>query len=171
MPPDGMTGGDKLQAYLRGAAQRLGRAPMTRVGFLEGSTEKDGTSTPMVAFVNEFGKPPHQPPRPFFRQMIAKHKGEWAGQLGKVLVANNYDARKSLALMGEVIAGELQQSITDLTSPKLADSTILRKGGGSAAKLSKSRAKARLLGVAGPDKPLIDTGDMRKSVAHEESDA
>lgn len=171
MPPDGMSGGGKLQAYLRGIEQRVGKQPHTRVGFLEGSTEGDGTSMPAVAAENEFGNPAKkQPPRPFFRQMIAKHKGEWSKQLGAKLIATNYDAMKALAGMGEVMAGELQQSITDLMTPVLADSTILQKGGGTLAKLAKARARARALGIAGPDKPLIDTGDMLKGVAHEEGD-
>ena len=53
-----MTGGDKLMAYLAKIDAGLasaGSAPSVRVGFLEGSTEADGTSIPMIAAVNEFG--------------------------------------------------------------------------------------------------------------------
>ena len=148
MPPDvGMTGGGKLDAYLQGVAARIGRPTEVRSGFLAGSTEGDGTSTPEVAASNEWGVPSKgQPPRPFFRQMIAKHKGEWGAQLGKLLKANDYDAARCLGLMGEVIDGELRQSIIDLTSPKLMPVTVARKGF---------------------DKPLFETGGMLRRVAPE----
>jgi hypothetical protein len=86
------------------------------------------------------------PARPYFRTMIQAHKGEWGDQLGKVIVANNYDAEKSMGLMGEVIKGELQESIGQLTSPPLAPSTVKKKGF---------------------DKPLIDTGHMQNSVDYD----
>jgi len=147
MPPDGMSGGGKLQAYLGGIVARVGGGRAVRVGFLEGSTETDGTSLPMVAALNEFGAPSRgQPPRPFFRTMVTRHKGEWGDQLGKVLKTTDYDEGRSLGLMGELISGELRQSIKDLTDPPLAASTVRRKGF---------------------DKPLIDTGTMFQRVNHE----
>jgi hypothetical protein len=151
MAGPGMTGGGKLDDYLSGVAKRLGSPQEVRTGFLEGSTESDGTSTPLIAAINEFGAPAAGiPPRPFFRGMITQHQSEWGAQLGKVLVTQDYDAGVSLGLMGELIGGELVQSIKDLTSPPLAQSTIDRKGF---------------------DKPLINTGDMWKSVNHEVREA
>jgi hypothetical protein len=165
------TGGDKLQAYLRGIAERAGKSTTVRVGFLEGSQESDGTSMPMIAAIQEFGAPGAGiPPRPFMRTAIATHKGEWAAKLGKALVAQNYDATAALGLVGEVIADDLRQSIRDVTSPPLAHSTVLRKGGGTEAELAKSRANVARLGVAGPDKPLIDTGTMLGSIKSEVTD-
>jgi hypothetical protein len=147
MPPDGMSGGGKLQAYLGGIVARVGGGRAVRVGFLEGSTETDGTSLPLVAALNEFGAPKRgQPPRPFFRTMVQQHKGEWGDKLGKVLKATDYDSTRSLGLMGELISGELRQSIADLSDPPLAASTIARKGFA---------------------KPLIHTGTMMQRVNHE----
>jgi len=146
-------------------AKNIGELPRVSVGFLAGATYPDGTSVPMVAAINEFGAPSRgQPPRPFFRQMVAKNKASWGDAVARNYKATGGDIDKTLARMGMEIKGQLQQSIRDLVDPPLAASTILRKGGGTAAKLAKSRARAQKLGIAGPDKPLIDTGHMLSSV-------
>lgn len=143
-----MRGGDKLRAALANMARELGSGGSTvRVGFLEGATYPNGTSVPMVAAINEFGAPSHgQPPRPFFRRMIAAKEHEWAPALALQLKAMNYDAGRALDRIGEGIAGQLKQSIVDLVDPPLAPSTIARKGF---------------------PKPLIDKGVLLQSVSHE----
>lgn len=138
-----------MQAYLAGIAKAAQVTnPITlNVGFLEGATYPDGTSVPMVAAINEFGAPSRgQPPRPFFRRMIKDKKGQWGKQLGKIIVANGYDAQKSMRLMGEVISGDLRESITNFTTPGIKQSTAQRKGF---------------------TKPLVDTGHMLASVDYE----
>lgn len=194
MPPDGMSGGGKMEAYLAGIAKRAASAREVRVGFLEGSTYADGTSVPMIAAIQEFGgrveREPSEvtiyrkikgdgtftrngrfvkkkesnfatthyvtahvitiPPRPYFRNMITAHKDEWSGQLGDQLKAADYNATRALRRMGEIIQGELRQSITDLVEPALAASTIAAKGSA---------------------KPLIRTGNMRRAVDYEVGDA
>lgn len=142
-----ISGGDKLEAALERIARKLKRGGTVRVGFLEKATYPDGTSVPLVAAINEFGAPSRgQPPRPFFRRMIAAKSGEWPRAIEDLLKANDYDATRVLAQVGEGIAGQLRQSIVDLTEPPLAPSTIARK---------KS------------SKPLIDTGVMIASVDYE----
>ncbi len=84
------------------------------------------------------------PARPFFRDMIEKRKGEWAGDLGKIIVASNYDQDLSLGRMGKHISEQLQESIRDFKEPENAKSTIAKKGF---------------------DKPLIETSHMINSVA------
>ncbi|WP_233868714.1 hypothetical protein [Paraburkholderia adhaesiva] len=81
------------------------------------------------------------PPRPFFRSMVAKESPHWGGDLGKALVAVNYDADRALDLMGEEINGALIESIRNFTDPPNAPSTIAKKGG---------------------DDPLVDSGTMLK---------
>lgn len=118
-----------------------------RVGFLESATYQDGTSVPMVAAINEFGAPSRgQPPRPFFRRMIAAKEHEWGPALALQLKATNYDTTRALDRLGEGIAGQLRESITTLIDPPLAPSTIARKGF---------------------VKPLVDTGLLLGSVSHE----
>ena len=69
-----------------------------------------------------------QPPRPFFRNMIAAKKGGWGAQLGDALKAARFDTHKALAKMGAEIEGQLSDSIETFTSPPLAKSTIKAKG-------------------------------------------
>ncbi|KWO67590.1 hypothetical protein WT98_24665 [Burkholderia territorii] len=85
------------------------------------------------------------PPRPYFRTMIANEHDHWGGDLGKILVANDYDVPHSLDQLGESIVGALVQSIRDFADPKNAPSTIAKKGF---------------------DDPLIDSGTMVNSVTH-----
>jgi hypothetical protein len=139
-------GGTKLAAALQHIATNATKASKVDVGFLAGATYPDGTSVPMVAALNEFGRPDKgQPPRPFFRGMIADKSGEWPGAVSNLLKANDFDAAKTLDQAGGAIAGQLRQSIVNLTSPPLAQSTVDRKGF---------------------DKPLIDTGHMSNSIDH-----
>lgn len=86
------------------------------------------------------------PARPFFRSMIQEHKGEWAGDLGKIVVAAEYDANLALGRMGKHIGEQLQESIRSFNDPGNAKSTIAKKGF---------------------DKPLIDSSTMLQSVDFE----
>lgn len=160
-----------VEAKLKEIAQKAGVAHVD-VGFMAGATYPDGMPVAMVAFYNEFGTKgramgdqPHPdaiaegerrapevvggaPPRPFFRQMIAKDSPVWSAHLALALKSTGGDGAKALALMGEEIQGELIQSINDFTTPALAASTIRRKGFA---------------------KPLIDTSKMVKSSTYKVS--
>ena len=98
------------------------------------------------------------PPRPFFRRMIKKYSPNWGQDMGAILKFTQYDAARTLVLMGERIVRQLRQSIIDLTDPPLAASTIARKSRGG---------KVTARGVLGPAKPLVDTGHMLNSVDYE----
>ena len=138
------SGGDGLKRVLEGVSAKLGEANEVQVGIMSKATYPDGTSVALVAFINEYGRSSiGQPPRPFFRNMIAAKKSEWPAAIAGLLKATNYNARSTLEQTGAAIKGQLQQSITDLTSPPLKPSTVKRKGF---------------------DKPLIDTGHMQNSV-------
>ena len=136
-------GGDKAADVLKTIGDKS-RGLTLSVGFFEGATYPDGTSVPEVAFTNEFGVPQHhQPPRPFFRNMIAQESSSWGPKIAAAMKGTGNDGKKSLELVGDNVKGALIQSITDLTSPPLAPATIARKGF---------------------DKPLVDTGQMRNSI-------
>jgi len=135
-------GGERLKAKLAELGEKLGKGGQLDVGFLAGATEADGTSVALVAALNEFGTG-RMPPRPFMRPTVANNKSKWGPNLGTALKATNYDPMKSLDLLGEEIVGEIKQTINSVTSPKLAESTIARKGF---------------------EKPLIDTSTMINSV-------
>ena len=151
-----ISGGDKLNKVLLELATRVSNPGTLRVGFLEGATYPDtkptklraqyakrkakgvegaikgsagGTSVAMIAAIQEFGAPSRGiPPRPFFRNMIAAKSPEWPDAIGKLLVANKYDATKTLKMAGEAIAGQLRESITTFVGPGLKPATIKRKG-------------------------------------------
>lgn len=143
----GLSGGSALEAKLRQIAERATTSAELRAGFLEGATYANGTSVPTVAAINEFGAPSRGiPPRPFFRGMIAAESPHWGDDIGKLLVAADYDATQALATMGLEIRDELQASIKAFTDPPNAPSTIAKKGF---------------------SQPLIDTGHMWQSVDFE----
>lgn len=89
------------------------------------------------------------PARPFFRNMLDQKASGWGAQAGKALKAADFDAKVALTRMGELIQGELQESIRDFTNPALAPSTIRAKGF---------------------DKPLIQSGTLLRSVNYEVKD-
>lgn len=86
------------------------------------------------------------PPRPYFRNMIKQNGPSWPKAIAVLLKNNEFDAKKVLGLMGQLIKGQLQQSILSNTPPPNAPSTIARKG------------HART---------LIDTGHMLATVDYE----
>lgn len=127
--------------------ERLTNAKVVRVGFLANATYPDGKSVAMVAAIQDYGAPKRGiPPRPFFRNMIAKEQSGWPKAIEANLKATNYDAKKTLSRVGEGIAGQLKRSIVDTNSPPLKPSTIARKGF---------------------EKPLVDTGRMLRSTDYE----
>jgi hypothetical protein len=171
-----LSGGDELKAKLAEIAHRVGKAGMLRVGFLEGSTEADGTSIPMIAAVQEYGAPSRGiPPRPYFRPMIATKSPSWGGALADILKANDYDVTTALGLVGEDIAGDLRQSIIDLTSPPLSPVTLMTRqivgpnGRPTFADVQEARRRVaegeRAQGVA--TKPLVWTGTLLGSVSYD----
>lgn len=144
------SGGSALEAKLSEIAEKLGEGKTLRVGFLEGATYPDGESVAMVAAANEFGNPANnQPPRSFFRNMIAEKSPEWPDDIGKIAEAAGYDASAMLGLMGERVKDQLQGSIRDLMEPALSPVTVKKKGF---------------------SKPLIETSHMLNSVDYDIKD-
>lgn len=121
-----LTGGDALRAKLEEIARQIEGNHELRVGFLEGATYPDeaGTSVAQVAWWLNYGTKT-APPRPFFTGMIAAKSPKWGDNLARALKANDYDVAKSLAIMGEGIGGQLQQSLIDLTAPALSPITMM----------------------------------------------
>lgn len=135
--------GKKLNEELRRIGRKIGRGAALRVGFLENATYPDGRSVAMVAAANNFGTA-RIPPRPFFSNMVADKSPEWGRILANLI--EKHGVEKAMALMGEGIKGQLQESIRETNEPPLAESTIKRKGF---------------------TKPLIETSNMINSVDYE----
>lgn len=173
-----LKGGEGLQKALDEIAKKVSKASSVDVGFLEGSTYPDGKSVPEIAAIQEFGAPKAGiPPRPFFRTMIEVKSPEWGEAVGNLLVANNYDAAKTLGQTGAAIKGQLQESIIDTYNPPLSPITLM---------LRKMRAEDPDLVVTGATvgeaarrvaagestegvstKPLVDSGTLLNAVSYE----
>ena len=145
-----VTGGHNLQKSLDGLGK--GGVDKIAVGFFATSRYPDGTPVATVAAWNEFGTRKqdgsvHVPERPFMRQAVANaEKGvadiAAAGLGGRKLVMD----RQTAELIGVYVQGQIQERIRDLKDPPNAPATIEAKG---------------------DDNPLIDNGDMRRSVTYE----
>lgn len=85
------------------------------------------------------------PPRPFFRTMIAQNQASWAPQVAALLKQGKTPS-EALAIMGELMVGQLRTSIIAMKSPPNAPSTIREKGF---------------------DDPLVRTGHLLNSVDYE----
>lgn len=170
-----LKGGDKLEAALREISRKVSKPGKLRVGFLEGASYPDGTPVALVAWWNEFGTK-KIPPRPYFRNMIAAKSDEWAPAIGHLLPQSNYDVRTTLALVGDGIKGQLQQSIKDTTQPSLSPVTLmLRKmfgnhpeeiTGKDVGEAARRVADGESYGGVST-KPLDWTGHMKNSVGSE----
>lgn len=178
--PQYITGGSKAQAAIDKIVKKLSKASTLEVGFLEGATEPDGTSIPMIAAVQEFGTYNTRfpiPPRPYFRPMVAEKSPEWPERLIAALKATNYDVDRALEMLGATIKGDLQDSIAHLQDPALSEVTLMlrkmRSEGGPDFKMGlrhvytainrvKAGERSGLSGTAA--KPLVDSGNMLNAV-------
>ena len=100
-------------------------------------------------FIQKVTMPAHIitiPMRSYFRTMLTKESPDWGKDMADILKATKYDSAKTLALMGEKIKGQLQESIRNVDEPPNAASTFAKKGF---------------------NQPLIDTGHMLNSVDYE----
>lgn len=171
-----ISGGDRLEKALAELSRKVKTAAKVDVGFLEGATYPDGTPVAMVAAIQEFGAPKVGiPPRPFFRNMIAQKGPDWPKAVADRLVANDYDAAKTLAQVGMGIEGQLKLSITTTDEPPLSPVTLmLRKMKMDNPDLmvtGKTVGEARARVAAGESydgvstKPLVESGVMLQSVS------
>lgn len=173
-----MSGGANFRAVLTKMAAKLTKPGTVRIGFLEGSTEPDGTSIPMIAAIQEFGAPrAHIPPRPFFRTMIQSKSPDWPAAIATNLQATKYDIPLTLARMGNGISGQLRESIIDLYSPPLSPVTVMLRGMKSndqslvvtrkTVEEARARVAAGLTNYGASTKPLIDQGNLLNAVDYE----
>lgn len=172
-----VSGGDRLSAALKGLASKLEDATSVDVGFLPGSFYDEARTKPtaLIAAIQEYGAPRVGiPPRPFFRNMIKKESGKWPKAISELLVSLDYDAAKTLDQVGQVVAYELQQSITDTNEPPLSPVTLMVReivgpnGTATFADVMEARRRVQegetAQGVS--TKPLIWTGHLQNSVSY-----
>lgn len=163
-----LKGGDKLQAALAQIAAKLENAHSVKVGFLSGATEANGTSIPMIAAVQNYGKP-GIPARPFFTKMVEDNQDGWPALIEEGLKRYDMDATKALTFAGLVMKEQLEASITDgQWIPNSPVTNLLKQrfptGGQSFADVLQARADVKAGATAPAGKPLIQSSDMLKSV-------
>lgn len=118
-----------------------------KVGWNGNANYPDGTPVAYVAAIHELGSPTNNiPPRPMLRPTADAKSGEWgqlAGKLANQVVKGNMDAASALEMLAMSAAGDVQETITALTTPALSPITVKRKGN---------------------SKPLVDTGHLLRTV-------
>ena len=87
------------------------------------------------------------PARPFFRTTIRQNRSKWVNSMPALI--KHHDSTKALALVGEMMKGDLVESIMTWTEPPNSKLTIAKKG---------------------RDAPLRDTMQMARSIGVEVSD-
>lgn len=124
-------------------AYKAGRIFATVGVHKDAPAEKDGTSTAMVAASNHFGTN-KIPARPFLDKGVERERATIAADVAKTLAAGKRpeEAIERAALLA--VRG-VQKQIDETLSPPNSPRTIARKGSSH---------------------PLIDTGNMRQSIAY-----
>lgn len=174
----GLKDGGLLDKALRQLAEKVSKPAVLRAGFLENARYPDGQSVAEVAAIQNFGAPGAGiPARPFFSNAVARGGAEWAGKLAALLKMADYDAEKALAMMGPVVAFDIQKSITETNAPPLSEITLqLRKMRqenpdlvvtGTTVGEAADRARQGVSTAGVSTKPLIDSGTMFRYVSFE----
>lgn len=176
MASKGFTGGEKLNRVLAHIGAQADSGGLLRVGFLETAKYPDGTNVAQVAFWNEYGTKT-APPRSFFRNTIAKRSAVWGSAIGKNLVATKYDADKTMARVGEGVKQDIRTSVIETTSPALSPITVMLRGmrsndpslvvTGATVGEAAARVDAGKTNYGASTKPLVDSGDMYRSVDYD----
>lgn len=129
-----------------------------KAGWMESAKYEDGTQAAYIAAIHEFGSASNGiPARPFMRPTVAAQEVEWKRQLAqgaRAVLSGNTDARTVLEAVAKGAAGDVQKTISQITSPGLKDATIK----------NRLRKKANKKKVGNLTKPLVDTGYMMSSI-------
>lgn len=124
-------GMDKLR-FLR---EKLLSQDCLRVGFL-GHPGADGaaatypneeqTPVALVAYVQEYGSTSRGiPPRPFFRNAVKANGEAWSATMAHLLKSTKFNVNKSLAALGQVVRGDVQESIAQFNGVPLSQVTLM----------------------------------------------
>ncbi len=120
-----------------------------RVGVLEGATDKFGEPIVERAVGNHFGTA-DAPPRPFMTWAVDKNMAAYEAGAVKML-ERGQDGKAVLAKLGQQISMEIKLSIRNWQTPPNSPETIENK---------RNPHNKR-------NNPLVDYGDMMKSISYE----
>ena len=141
------------------------REGVVRVGFFEESKYEDDLPVAQVAVWNEYGTHIEHgiPERPFMRPAVFEHKQELTEKLRSLYrkaFKDNQNTMAVLELFGEDVVEKIKSQIDSVYRPANAPITI--EGGW----LGRKGKKSVYIEGKGGSKPLIDTGDMQRSVKY-----
>jgi hypothetical protein len=146
-------GAERLRLLLDTVSDKVGK-----VGFFETSKYEDGTPVAYVAVIQEFGAPEKGiPPRPFMRTTVEAREGDWqaiARQGAEAMLAGKATGDQVLEAIGMKAAGDIRRTISQISTPALAQSTVD----------ARRRGKADKQTVGALTKPLVDTGTLINAV-------
>lgn len=132
-----------------------------RVGFFDSAQYPDGTPVAYVAAIQEYGYPEGNiPARSFFRTTISGQKDGWRDGIAagsRAMLEGKISAESMLSQIGGLAAGQIGQTISQISEPDLAESTIEAR-----------RRRRKSPGVS--TKPLVDSGTLIKSVTFDVAD-
>jgi hypothetical protein len=146
-------GAERIRLLLANVSDKVGK-----VGFFETSKYEDGTPVAYVAVIQEFGAPEQGiPPRPFMRPTVEAKTGDWqeiARRGAVAMLDGKASGEQVLEAIGIKAAGDIRRTISQVTTPALAQSTVD----------ARRNARADKQTVGGLTKPLVDTGTLINSV-------
>lgn len=143
-----------------------------KVGWFESAKYADGTPVAYVATIQEFGHGAI-PPRPFMRPTTEAKRGAWrdiAARGAKAVLKGTVTGKAMMDTIGLQAAGDISKTISQITTPQLAPTTIeLRRRAragqtitgktvGAAHKAVNAGATPRGDAGASENKPLVFTG-------------
>lgn len=113
-------------AALRAAVQDLDTVRVA-AGWFPSARYKDGTPVAGTMATQEFGSTKMGiPPRPIMRTTQEAHEAEWSAlveKLGDRVIAGKMTADQLENFLGATIVGDIQKTISAMTTPELAEST------------------------------------------------
>lgn len=149
-PTISLINAQQVEQALKELAKRMAGPTKVLVGVPKGSgSYEDGLTYATVLAVNNFGSADGLiPPRPVLQPAVEKGAPQYQ-RLAELMIpkvlSGQMEMRMLLDQMGELAEGHVKQEMTDLRTPKNADSTIARKGS---------------------DNPLIEDGHLRQSIRY-----
>lgn len=129
-----------------------------KVGWFAGKNYEKGQPVAGVAAAQEQGVAGKFPPRPFFRPTADAQAGAWkqtAAQVSKAVIQGHMPPDSLMEALCLKAEGDVRKTITELTSPKLADATVEAR--------KRKLAKGTLVKAGktmGIEKPLVASGLM-----------
>jgi len=148
------TGGARAKKILGDLSLKLGTGAAVQVGFFADSrytsshplrgTPRKPLPVAQVAFWNIYGTT-KTPARDFMGVAIRGHQANYGKDLAAIAKFTGYDTKRTMAIMGERIQGQIVKQIVQWSQPPNSPRTVAIKGF---------------------NKPLIDDGTMQREVGY-----